>query len=148
MMNSSYGRRRRRAAGLSNYGSNQASHAGGFASSHGRIPNSTAGTDCSPPPGQHLAIQPYAVRHRAGGGGGGGWQARPESASGTCQPAVARPRHFVPSQVPRRRADGGSGFRPHGRAPPFAGCAVRVMAVGKDRSILLAATVMTQGAVL
>uniref|UniRef100_A0A0D3EV05 Uncharacterized protein n=1 Tax=Oryza barthii TaxID=65489 RepID=A0A0D3EV05_9ORYZ len=57
MMNSSYGRRRRRAAGLSNYGSNQASHAGGFASSHGRIPNSTAGTDCSPPPGQHLAIQ-------------------------------------------------------------------------------------------
>uniref|UniRef100_A0A0D3EV03 Uncharacterized protein n=1 Tax=Oryza barthii TaxID=65489 RepID=A0A0D3EV03_9ORYZ len=95
-----------------------------------------------------LRFHPYAVRHRAGGGGGGGWQARPESASGTCQPAVARPRHFVPSQVPRRRADSGSGFRPHGRAPPFAGCAVRVMAVGKDRSILLAATVMTQGAVL
>uniref|UniRef100_A0A0D9YG27 Uncharacterized protein n=1 Tax=Oryza glumipatula TaxID=40148 RepID=A0A0D9YG27_9ORYZ len=60
MMNSSYGRRRRRrrAAGLSNYGSNQASHAGGFASSHGRIPNSTAGTDCSPPPARRARGAP------------------------------------------------------------------------------------------
>lgn len=82
--------------------------------------------------------KPYAVRHRAGGGGGGGWQARPESASGTCQPAVARPRHFVPSQVPRRRADGGSGFRPHGRAPPFAGCAVRFVVPPIHPFVLLA----------